>query len=388
MASRRTRRPKGRRSTPDSSTGIGGRRARVWTAGTLIWLILPVVGLALIVARSSGQQIEPEVAVWAPVQVTEERTTSAVGLAYDWAPAQTVRAPQWNGIVQEARCAPQSTIESGAIVARVDNVHRVAFHSTIPFVRELTFGAEGDDVAQLHELLEAQGIDSPGGESFTRGTGIAVGELADRLGLTDAVRTFEPGWVLYLPAPVIEVADCLLEVGAPVPAFGEPVITSAPQLTRAVVVTPALVESLLTAAQPVEDSEDNVSAASSVEEDDRVPFQAGDTLAVAGNEIQVDPDTGEAVSESLPQLEALVQSLTPATSAVHSVPAPPNSWVVPTDAVFAANSGETCVVTRGGEEPVPVTIVGYDASGTIVRGGLEARTRVLVAPGPDQRPCG
>lgn len=378
---------RGSTSEPASPSSTARRLARIWTIGAIAWLLVPVIALGWLIARSGSQQVEPDVAVWAPIVATEDRTTTTVGLAYDWVAAKTVLAPQWSGTVQEVNCTPGSTIESGAVVARVDNVQRIAFHSSIPFVRELRVGSKGDDVAQLHELLTTLGVDNPGGESFAYETGIAVGELAQRLGLSNTVRAFDPSWVLYLAAPQVDVARCHLVVGAPVPAFGEPVVTSSPQITRAIIITSALVETLLTDAQGAEDSQDDVNAASSAADGDRVSIQQGDTLSVAGNEIEVDTATGEVVAESLPQLAALLQSLTPASAAALSKPAPPDSWVVPTEAVFAGSSGETCVVAQGRQNAVPVSIAGYDTNGSLVVGDLEPGTRVLVAPEPEERSC-
>lgn len=360
-------------------------------AGAVTWLLVSVVALGWFVVHNSSQQLEPEVDVWAPVQAAAERTSTTVGLAFDWAASEAVYAPQWSGIVQETDCRPDSTLKTGATLARVDNVQRIAFHSATPFVRELADGDEGDDVSQLHGLLESLGIDNPGGNRFTYWTGVAVGELAQRIGLSNKVRAFDPSWLLYLPAPRVDVAECMLVVGRPAPATGEVVVRSSPRVTRAVVVTPALVETLLATppAGEAEEARTDVAAATAVGEGDRIVVQAGDVLSVANNAVEVDITTSEVLGESLALVDTLLQPLTPASAAVLSSLAPAGSWVVPTEAVFAGITGGTCVLARDGdsETPVPVEIVGYDAAGSLVLGNLKAETKVLIAPRPGQRSC-
>jgi hypothetical protein len=337
-------------------------------AGAALWIVAPLALVIVLTAQSRSIELTPERAVWATVEANAGQVTEPVDVVLGWQAVSPVVAPFWSGIVQSVGVTAGSTLTSGQPVAVIDGVTRLAHHSQQPFFRPLTQGDSGQDAAALNTLLAQAGFDSSEGDRVTRSTLAGVRSLAGVLGVPNPaeVAAFDPAWLVFLPAPVVDVSTVNLVVGAPAPSAGTVIAELDDRLASA-----------------------HLAASGGDDKTDRPTIAAGEAqqLTVAGVALELTDDR-ETVAD-LVALRALVADEATSVSGQLSRPTGDREWVVPAAAVVAGSNGDTCVVSGAQERPhtVGVVVVGGQLGRAIVTGELHAGDRVSVKPAAELRRC-
>jgi hypothetical protein len=118
-----------------------------------------------------------------------------------------------SGRVTSSSCTPGASFVSGDVALVVDDRPIVALATATPLWRDLRSGARGDDVLALQTELARLGHDlTPDGE-FGPGTREAVRAIQETAGVAKPDGALAAASVLWLPAPEVAVAECLLKVG-------------------------------------------------------------------------------------------------------------------------------------------------------------------------------
>ncbi|MCU1441312.1 MAG: hypothetical protein JWP85_2309 [Rhodoglobus sp.] len=347
----------------------GGRLLRALTlAGAALWLAAPLALVVVLTVQSRTVELTPARPVWATVEANAGQVTEPIDVVLEWQAVSPVVAPAWSGTVQSVGVTAGSTLSSGQPVAVIDGVTRVGYHSQQPFYRPLTQGDGGQDAAALNTLLAQAGFDSGEGDRVTRSTLAGVRSFAAVLGVpnADELAAFDPSWLVYLPAPVVDVSTVNLVVGAPAPPAGTVI---------------AELDDRLAAAR--------LAASGGDDETERPALAAGEgqQLTVAGVELPL-ADDRENVAD-LVALRQLVADEAATVSGQLSRPAGDREWVVPAAAVVAGADGVTCVVSGTPDRlhSVGVVVVGGQLGRAIVTGDLTAGDRVSVKPAAELRRC-
>jgi hypothetical protein len=320
----------------------------------------PVLGILAAAAVESEDSFEAEYSrtVTSPTlrTVTDERQARISAVAI---PGPEVAAGAARGTITSVTVKPGETLADGAVLFQVDGIDRVGFASTIPFYRPISPGTEGADVVELHRLLVAKGLlDAIPAEPrvATFATGQAIGDLAESLGAARAT-TFDPGWVVFLPAPNLVAETVDLKVGQQAPAQGAVIIT-----------TPGTV----TSARVVSGNQEPLTFAPGVE---YVAVVDGETLAI-------DPATQSIVEADLPRLRAPRENERDGIPALTKRKTPLQALAVPSSAVMTNESGTLCLWLPEGDDyrAVTVTVAGARGGVTNIASGLEASQQVLSNP--------
>ncbi len=340
---------------PKASQRASGSGTTVVLAALLL-LALPLAGIVLIVfAADDGLddiELEPEPVVVAAQgrSVVEELGGSAQLL---WGTAPSLVAPSWSGTVVEVPVSAGEAVESGTVVAVVDDIDRIAWHSPRPFFRRLGRNAAGGDVVEMQRLLRELGHYS--GEIdglYGGGTAAAVKAWAKTLGIAKPDGGFDPGWVVWLPDPAFEIAEIRLRPGKAAPARGEEILVGEIPLLSATAID--------------------------VEGD---PFDEGPGWAAVfggDDEVAVGPD-GKLDPQ---QVAGLVETEAEAVEITLRRVAPGNVVVVPASAVMTNAAGDTCIWIQEGSgySALPISI--DDAkTRTVNVSGVSADAPVLANPG-------
>lgn len=352
------------------------RRLLIWL-GLTLWVLAPVAGVVLLGAldgRASFVVTEP---VSAPVRAHDQPVTRVVDLGLQWTDGVAVPAPDWSGVVQQVAVSEGEEITSGAPVGTVDGITRLAWAAPGAFARPLAAGDRGEDVAWLNDLLAQRELWHTPGDLVTARTVRGIDALGRGLGVARPDGVFDPTWIVYLPRSPLVVAQVGLVVGHPAPSAGEPVLTAADVLARAVLATRGTYAS-------AQSTEAEVSPA--------LAAATGERLLVAGSSFPLDAERREVAPEALADLGA---KLVPGAAGVIAqlVREPGEDELeVPSAAVFAGTSGGLCVRVRvpgeAGGRVVPVQAVGSEDGTTVVSGELAVTDMVVVpgAPGGDRCP--
>lgn len=279
-------------------------------------------------------------------------------------PGHEVYAPAWSAsLVLQSFVAPGSVLETGAPVALIDGVVRVAAATPLPFYRPLEFGDEGDDVAMLNDLLIALGYldalpTSPVAYGFT--TDAAVTAWASHLGVVDPDGSFDPGWVVWLPVAPLQVARISLYPGAPPPAPGTPLLRGPAEVIA------AAVESA------------NPGTTLSFEAEVAYVFVSGE------ERFSIDTTTAGITPTDLPRLASLLPTDEgqPQISGLVERAEPLKVVAIPATAVQVGPSGELCAWVPVGTryEARPITVASSRSGVTNVLTGLAAGDDVLANP--------
>lgn len=343
-----------------SAAGSSHRASGTGTAvvgAALLLLALPLTALVLFgFAVDDGLddiEVQPQ-----PVVVEAQGRSVAEDqqgrVTAEWGHAPAIAAPSWSGTVVEVPVAVGDTIRSGTVVAVIDNVDRIAWHSPRPFFRSLWRKAAGSDVAELQGMLHELGHYSGDADgNYGRATEAAVKSWAKTLGIAKPDGEFDPGWVVWLPAPAFETAEVELRPGSPAPAAGERFLTGLIPLVAATV--------LGEDGEPFADEDDWVAV-----------FEDGTRLAI-GDEGSLAPEAviGLLDHEATEPPQVTVQRAQPL-----------DTVVVPASAVMTGDAGGTCVwVQQGaGFTAVPVGIEAAKTR-TVNVDGIGAGAMVLANPG-------
>lgn len=327
-------------------------------AATLLLPLLAAGGLAL---RGDGlseteRSAAPVLTSPTPRTVTDERQ---LRIAATVIPGPEVAAGAARGTVTAVGVSPGDALADGAVLFQVDGVDRIGFASSIPFYRPIATGVEGPDVAQLHRLLVLKAFldempEDP--EVATFATGQAVGDFAESLGAARTT-TFDPGWVVFLPAAGLVAETVSLKVGQQAPAQGQVIIT-----------TPGTV----TAARLVSGNQEPLNFAPGVEY----------VAIVDGEEFAVDTATQSIATADLPRLRAPKETERDGIPALTRRKTPLQALAVPSSAVMTNAGGALCVWLPEGNayRAATVTVAGARAGVTNVASGLNPDDRVLANP--------
>jgi len=244
---------------------------------------------------------------------------------------------------------------SGGRVVKVDGVWRVAVASPEPFWRRLSRRDRGSDVTMLQGwLAEAGFFDGEADGVFGRGLQSAVKAWAESLGVVKPDGSFDPSWVVWLPAGSFPVSEVTVEVGSPAPSAGSPVLEGA---------TP-LVEVTLR------------------DQNDRRFVEEGRWVLAVGD-VEVGVVDGQVTAEGLATLAGVLDPAESFASGRVRREAPVKVLEVPATAVVANREGATCVFVpdgSGGFKVRSVTLAGGRVSRVDVAEGLTEGDEVLVNP--------
>ena len=338
----------------------------------LVLLAVPVGGLVFLQLRTDDELDAVRQAVAPVLSAATARTVtgaSPAAVEAEQAAGRSVAAPEWRGRVTQTFIAAGSLLTSGSGLLAIDGVVRVALVTPEPFFRPLELGDRGHDVLQLNAALVALGylsaLPNPT-DSYPAATREAVRTWARDLGVRDPDGTFDPGWVIFLPAEGIEVGEVGFEVGGPAPAPGAAVAKEATRLTRAKLQSPNPSEVLTL--DPAVDyvfivNEQRFAVVAATAE-----IAPGDLTRLAK---LIKPATG-APGQQQQRLTGVVQRVTPLQVVA-----------VPATAVQTGASGALCVWAPGdGRTYVArtVTLAGSRTGVTNVKTGLEAGEQVLANP--------
>jgi len=347
--------------------------------GAAIWIAAPVGVFVALSIASGAAQVAPPVVVWAPVEANQGAVKSDVRIGLNWGTSAPVVAPAWSGIVQRALVKSGDTIGDGTPIVVIDGVTRNAWATGVPFTRFLSQGDSGPDVEQLNAFLSARTGVSLSGPSFTSATRRATEAFALSIGVPkSSASSFDPGWVLFLPAQGIRAEEVTLTVGAPAPSPGAVVVKATSSLASAV-----LLSSTDSSTREAQDNNELQSASPTVTAGENEELYLGSTkLALNGSRDGVDPS-------SLPALEQLVEVGAPDVPAFLRSEAAKGEFVIPSTAVFSTESAPSCVIARNGNKVrgVPVNVVGDSLGVLVVTGALSAEDEVALAPDGSARKC-
>lgn len=288
--------------------------------------------------------------------VTDERQLRIVATAI---PGPEVAAGAARGTVTSVKARPGDALAGGAVLFQVDGIDRVGFASSIPFYRPIASGTEGPDVAELHRLLVLKGaLDAmpANAQVATFATAQAVGDFAEHIGAARTT-TFDPGWVVFLPAQELVAEAVNLKVGQQTPAQGAVIIT-----------TPGKV----TSARLVSGNQEPLNFAPGVEY----------VAIVDGQEFVIDTGTQSIAAASLPHLRSPKETERDGIPALTKRKTPLQALAVPSSAVMTNEKGTLCLWLPAGKtyRAVTVTVAGARGGVTNIASGLEASQQVLSNP--------
>jgi len=170
--------------------------------------------------------------LWVPINGPKEATESVVDINLSWKEGSHLLSPELSGTVTEV--SDSMALNSGDRFFSVDGVWVIAAKINYPFYREISKGMSGKDVASLNELLINLGFSGSSGDRWTWRTAQGVNSLARLVGLKQKTDpTFEPSWVISIPADHITLHGLKISVGQVAPSKGSEVATLTPTLENA-----------------------------------------------------------------------------------------------------------------------------------------------------------
>jgi hypothetical protein len=369
-------------------------------AGLLAWVLIPLGGFTYMSLKESTASVAPSPQIWTSVTVNDQPLRTDAQLAIARSDAYEVVAPSWTGLVQEVPLQVGGVIRHGQVVAVVDGVSRLAMATGRPFSRPLVEKDEGGDVAKLNELLIERGLDAGDGDVFTRWTLAGVRGLAESIGVADAddITAFEPAWFVFLEAEVT-ISEVSLRVGAPAPTAGVALVTGEPQIISARLQKRSDAVQKEQSASGDSGAEAGTSEILMPEDDEgeEAPsgqgFAAldGEVLYVGSQALELDTSKQFVSPLALATLEALTESGSSVVRASLETQPAEGTWLVPSAAIFAGESGSLCVLSRsanpGKPEAMVITVVSTVKGLTVVEGPLTEDRQVLISPEKNERQC-
>lgn len=326
--------------------------ARVLDARRLApWIV--IVGIALAPASAlfalawqmedtpEELRITPEPVLVAPTRRIDDGRLNVVA-ELEIGDAPTLASPGWAGLVTSVEVSTGDVLTTGVAVLSVDRVVRLAVASDMPFHRDLSRGAKGEDVVALERVLAGLGLfTGEPDELFSSSTATAVKGLESAAGVERPTGVFSPSLVIWIPNEPLVVSGVLVNAGSPAPGLGTAIVSTEPEVLSVRFVRG---------------------------EGSPLMFDGQRMVKVEGREVgvvtgaTVPPEVARAIWEfgrsvALSSPNAGVTSI-PVTL---TYPEPLEVWSVPSSAVMVDTSGAiTCVwVEEGGAfEPIPVTTVG------------------------------
>ncbi|MGE3074197.1 MAG: hypothetical protein AB7N24_13165 [Dehalococcoidia bacterium] len=324
-------------------------------------LILPLFAAGVVAWDDDSLSItkssaNPLLTAPTPRTVTDERQLRILATAI---PGPEVAAGVTRGTITSVSATPGEALADGAVLFQVDGIDRIGFASSVPFYRTISVGTEGEDVAELHRLLVSlELLDSPPSEPevATFATGQAVADLAGLLG-APRTTTFDPGWVIFLPAEDLVADSVNLKVGQQAPPQGQVIIT-----------TPGTV----TSARLVSGNQEPLNFAPGVEY----------VAVVDGEELAIDTTSQSIAEADLPRLRAPKETERDGIPALTRRKVPLQALAVPSSSVMTNPAGTLCLwLPEGnGYRSTTVTVAGARGGVTNIASGLDASQQVLANP--------
>ncbi|MGJ8720550.1 MAG: hypothetical protein ACSHW9_01775 [Salinibacterium amurskyense] len=351
-------------------------------------IILPLSGIALLTVWDSQNVLSDARPVWAEVKPADEELRTAVDIVLDWQPVPPLLSPNWTGTVTSVEKVPAGGIKTGDPVTRIDGVLRLAAHTSSPFHRALSLGDRGPDAANLNSLLRQLKFEAAEQDLFTWSTLKGVREFASTIGVDDSAQiwSFDPNWVIYLPAEGMAASQFELHVGAPAPVAGAEIIAPTLKLASGSVTLPGAVVAE-TSNEPTE-VDVSLPVVGAIPESARFSMPEGAVLRYAGQELSVDSSS----TLSPEAISLLSGSVTLGARSIRALAASrpvAGSVMVPSSAIYAVADGSLCVIRRiaaEGEE-VRVTVLSSAAGKSVVTGDLAVADELLIGATTDQRKC-
>lgn len=298
--------------------------------------------------------LEPDpVPVVLEVEQREVADVTAVSVVGAWGEPVIVTAPMWFGTVTRVAVAAGDMVMSGDVVARVDAVDRVGVVLSDPFWRELRRRDTGADVVMLQVLLFEAGFYQDAHDGvFGRELESAVKAWSGSIGVVKPDGSFDPGWVVWLPAEPFEVAEVVLERGSPAPGVGSQILVGPTPL-------------------------DSVEL---LDRDGRRFDGEGEWVLLIGD-VEVPVVNGSIDAEGLRTLGDILNVEQPSAGRVVRAE-PVKALVIPATAVVSSASGGLCVFVPDGDgfTATPVELSGGRVATVNVVAGLESGDEVLANP--------
>ncbi len=213
------------------------RSSRLFVVLVVAAFAVPLAGLALAL-RAVPDRLAAASPSIRPVLV-DARQTQLDGRVpataeLKWADGTSVMAPAWSGIVTAVALTAGQPVRSGAVVARVDEIDRLAVRSPRPFHRVLREGDRGDDVVMLRQVLRELGhpVAAQPQDRYDRQVTQAVRKLEATLTRAPGGGSgvFDPSWLCWLGSEDLVAHEVLLAPGQAAPALGEPIVKGQPKL--------------------------------------------------------------------------------------------------------------------------------------------------------------
>lgn len=354
-----------------TSTGLI-RRVLAGTA-LLVAVASPLVAAGFAV-REMRRLEDPTPAPVTPVTISPIQRSiddsRPVVVEGQWQQPAIVYAPDWSGTVTALAISVGDRIRPLDVVVQVDGIDRLAWQSDQWFHRGLRLGDVGIDVAQLQRLLVERGSELPSDRLGVFGvdTREAVRSLEAELGIVRPSGTFDPAWLIALPAMVFEVGAIEMVIGNVVPGAGDELLTSAAALSRVEVTDGDEVVAL------DDDGEWVVELASGVS----VSVRADGTVNRA-DWPAVFPVLSELIDSDSEQIDpGLPGTLRRAKARL--------VWAVPTQAIRIGVDGTPCLYVKGVNSPdyrpmfVEPSALTAEAGTSLITAPLDGDTAILVNP--------
>jgi hypothetical protein len=306
--------------------------------------------------NESERTEQPVLSSPTPRTVTDERQMRIVASALA---GPEIGAGTARGTITGVVLQPGVVMEQSAVLFQVDGIDRVGFASSIPFYRPIASSADGADVSELHRLLVLSGVlaAAPANPRLaTFATGQAIGDFAESIG-APRTTTFDPAWVVFLPASGLVAEAVNLKVGQQAPAQGTVIITTPGRATSA---------RLASANQ------------------EPLTFAPGvEYIAIVdGVEFAIDTATQSIADADLPRLRSPKETERDGIPALTRRKTPLQALAVPSSAVMTNEKGTLCLWLPDGKayRPVTVTVAGARGGVTNIASGLGASQQVLSNP--------
>ena len=124
------------------------------------------------------------------------------------------------GTVTASECVPDGALESGEVLARVNDEPVVGLATSMPLYRDLAQGHRGADVRALQKELERLGLLSSVDGVYGWGTAQAVRQLFRDAGVRHPDGRLSREDVVWMPSAEVAVDDCAVLPGSSVSSGG------------------------------------------------------------------------------------------------------------------------------------------------------------------------
>lgn len=353
----------------------GSRGGRVGLAlGLALWVLTPLALAAHLYMRSNDVQVVDREQVWTVPEPSQQEIKARVGLALTWATPPVAVAPAWDGIVQGVRASAGTRLVSGDVFVKVQGVDRILATTPEPFIRSLSLGMRGADVESLNQLLRTRNLSHGTGDVFSRSTQNGVRGLAESLGAGSDVRIFDPSWVIFLPRDQT-VKELSINVGAPAPGAGTPLLVPAEELASAKIIDAGIAESLA--------------------QGDDLPLPPADSLPegtdvlVSGEPLRLNDERNAVDAGSLAALNSVLAPGGKAAVIESRSSNGATGWSVPSVALYIDRAGLSCILVKRDGEIVGLgaAVASVQGSRSVVQAPLRSTDKIGMDPTIDPMSC-